>query len=442
MVTRRSLTEVIDQYSDRDESDSGPDLEDEMDAAPKPPKRSDHVTAFASHDDDTSQHDDDESISLGLGHSDSDREGSSDSDREGSNDSDGEGSNDSDREGSNQSEGESEGEESDGGWQDEEDETSNHSTGDTASITEKNLVLQRQKPGLQHGGPIKKQLPNVKRLDDNVQWKSGLGATASKAPTNTATSAHRATSTTPATLSPKNPCNGDDDDDYSVLIAGVLDKQQKQTHQTIEERADSCQSSDQLQRPGKKHQQEASGSRDDKKVTKDRKKQKQKTGTPTDARPSSVTNASGAGTNSCANVCGKSETVPRRNKKQDQEATEEHMEKLRQQRADRMQKVRERIEREKQEEERRKSDEEQRQADLAMSEEGRRDRAYAWYIRCGQLNRDELKKRISGVSQSGEGSFIQVTTADIDLLPWNFNGSMVNASRMMALKKATATTSY
>jgi hypothetical protein len=68
-------------------------------------------------------------------------------------------------------------------------------------------------------------------------------------------------------------------------------------------------------------------------------------------------------------------------------------------------------------------------AELDMSEAARRDRAYQWYSRCGQPNRKELKRRIASMKKSDAG----VSTADVDLLPWNFNGSLINVSKMISL---------
>ena len=68
-------------------------------------------------------------------------------------------------------------------------------------------------------------------------------------------------------------------------------------------------------------------------------------------------------------------------------------------------------------------------AELDMSEAARRDRAYQWYSRCGQPNRKDLKRRIAVMKKSDAG----VSTEDVDLLPWNFNGSLINVSKMISM---------
>lgn len=111
--------------------------------------------------------------------------------------------------------------------------------------------------------------------------------------------------------------------------------------------------------------------------------------------------------------------------------TSEFLEQRKTERADRLARARERIAREKrtalqQEQERKQKEEEPRELD--MSVEARRDRVYKWYSRCGQPTRKELKKRISRL-QYKEGFAVE----DVDLLPWNFNGSMINVSRMIGI---------
>lgn len=113
--------------------------------------------------------------------------------------------------------------------------------------------------------------------------------------------------------------------------------------------------------------------------------------------------------------------------------TPDFLEKRKLDRAARLQRARERIardktlvqEKEKQAEEKRKQ-EEAKQKEFDMSEEARRDRIYQWYSRCGQPNRKELKRRVAAIKHK-EG----VTVEDVDLLPWNFNGSMINVSKML-----------
>ena len=113
--------------------------------------------------------------------------------------------------------------------------------------------------------------------------------------------------------------------------------------------------------------------------------------------------------------------------------TPEFLEQRKKDRAARLARARERIardrtvfkEREQQAEQKRKEEESKKKV-LDMSEDARRDRAYQWYSRCGQPNRKELKRRISALKHK-EG----ITPEDVDLLPWNFNGSMINVSKML-----------
>lgn len=116
-------------------------------------------------------------------------------------------------------------------------------------------------------------------------------------------------------------------------------------------------------------------------------------------------------------------------------ATSEFLEKRRQERASRLARARERIAKDKQtaqeqqqEAERRQKEKKNKKVALDMSEEARRDRVYQWYSRCGQPSRKELKRRIASLK------FKQgVAVEDVDLLPWNFNGSMINVSQMISM---------
>ncbi|KAL7577857.1 hypothetical protein ACA910_010603 [Epithemia clementina (nom. ined.)] len=98
-------------------------------------------------------------------------------------------------------------------------------------------------------------------------------------------------------------------------------------------------------------------------------------------------------------------------------------------RAARMEKVRQRIAREREDAKQRKLQEEQRAKELFMSEEARRQRIYEWYCRLGMPNRKELKKKI----KSMDGGEQKLTEQDVDLLPWNFNGSLLNISKLHKL---------
>lgn len=118
--------------------------------------------------------------------------------------------------------------------------------------------------------------------------------------------------------------------------------------------------------------------------------------------------------------------------------TPDFLEKRKQDRATLLARARERIardralfqEQEKLAEEKRKKEEAKRQV-LDMSDDARRDRVYQWFSRCGQPNRKELKRRIAALKHK-EG----VTIEDVDLLPWNFNGSMINVSKMLEYQLA------
>jgi hypothetical protein len=110
-------------------------------------------------------------------------------------------------------------------------------------------------------------------------------------------------------------------------------------------------------------------------------------------------------------------------------------------RAERLARARERIAREKakaleqeKEEELRRKAEEAKAVELDMSDEGKRDRVYQWYSRCGQPKREELKRRIAGL-QTTEG----IDPDDVDLLPWNFNGTAVNVAKMMKYQNMVGT---
>jgi hypothetical protein len=61
-------------------------------------------------------------------------------------------------------------------------------------------------------------------------------------------------------------------------------------------------------------------------------------------------------------------------------------------------------------------------------EEGRRlERAFLWYQRMATPSRTEFKQRLAAVES------IDITPEDIDLLPWNFHGRVVNIAKMNAM---------
>jgi myosin heavy subunit len=59
-----------------------------------------------------------------------------------------------------------------------------------------------------------------------------------------------------------------------------------------------------------------------------------------------------------------------------------------------------------------------------MSDKARTQRAYSWYAKLAQPRRDVFKKKMLTVSN------IDITEADVDLLPWNGMGTMVNVSKL------------
>jgi len=97
-------------------------------------------------------------------------------------------------------------------------------------------------------------------------------------------------------------------------------------------------------------------------------------------------------------------------------------------REERKQACEERIAREKEEKEdaeRRKREAEKEVAwNAANTEEARILRAYAWWSRMARPKKKDFKERIGKVAHA------DITPDDVDLLPWNFNGSMVNVAKM------------
>ena len=116
--------------------------------------------------------------------------------------------------------------------------------------------------------------------------------------------------------------------------------------------------------------------------------------------------------------------------------TPELLEKRKQDRANRLARARERIARDKrtfelreEEETKKLKEQEAKKKEYDMSLDARRDRAYQWYGRCGQPNRKTLKKKIAELKHK-EG----VSQEDVELLPWNFNGTLVNVSQMISMQ--------
>mmetsp|Transcript_20184 Transcript_20184/g.43579 ORF Transcript_20184/g.43579 Transcript_20184/m.43579 type:complete len:809 (-) Transcript_20184:263-2689(-) len=91
----------------------------------------------------------------------------------------------------------------------------------------------------------------------------------------------------------------------------------------------------------------------------------------------------------------------------------------------RMEKVRARIAKEKE----KKQQKQQQQQDTLLSEEERRDRAYQWYMHCGMISREKLKIKCRKVHKKKTMETL-CTEHDVDLLPWNFNGTLVNVTQM------------
>eukprot|EP00527_Entomoneis_sp_CCMP2396_P009418 CAMPEP_0198138958 /NCGR_PEP_ID=MMETSP1443-20131203/2309_1 /TAXON_ID=186043 /ORGANISM="Entomoneis sp., Strain CCMP2396" /LENGTH=300 /DNA_ID=CAMNT_0043800915 /DNA_START=137 /DNA_END=1039 /DNA_ORIENTATION=- len=106
-------------------------------------------------------------------------------------------------------------------------------------------------------------------------------------------------------------------------------------------------------------------------------------------------------------------------KQQKRQEVDQQLEKKREQREARMEKVRARIAKEKEEKELANA------GGAGGSEESRRTDVYQWYLRCGMVTRAELKKRLEKEKIKG------IQAEDVDLLPWNFNGTLVNTSKMM-----------
>jgi len=116
--------------------------------------------------------------------------------------------------------------------------------------------------------------------------------------------------------------------------------------------------------------------------------------------------------------------------------TSEFLEQRKQDRMNRLARARERIARDKrtfqlreEEEAKQLKEKERRKKEYDMAEDARRDRVYKWYGRCGQPNRKVLKKKIAAL-QHKEG----VSPEDVELLPWNFNGTLVNVSQMISMQ--------
>jgi hypothetical protein len=71
-----------------------------------------------------------------------------------------------------------------------------------------------------------------------------------------------------------------------------------------------------------------------------------------------------------------------------------------------------------------------KKSSIDNSEDGRRERAFRWYSQfC--TNRADFKRRVAALKN------MDITSEDIDLLPWNESGSVVNIAKMNALTRAT-----
>jgi hypothetical protein len=63
----------------------------------------------------------------------------------------------------------------------------------------------------------------------------------------------------------------------------------------------------------------------------------------------------------------------------------------------------------------------------------RRERAFVWYARMATPTRAEFKRRVAVVDSS---SSIDITPEDIDFLPWNETGRVVNVAKMNTIIRA------
>ena len=79
---------------------------------------------------------------------------------------------------------------------------------------------------------------------------------------------------------------------------------------------------------------------------------------------------------------------------------------------------------EKEEEEKRKSEKTKTKANTPQA---RAERAYGWYSKLGLPTRDNFKKKIKLIAS------IDITAEDIDLLPWNGTGTMVNVAKLNSM---------
>jgi flagellar biosynthesis GTPase FlhF len=61
----------------------------------------------------------------------------------------------------------------------------------------------------------------------------------------------------------------------------------------------------------------------------------------------------------------------------------------------------------------------------------RRERAFIWYARLGAPTRAQFKRKVTAAES------INVTPRDIDLLPWNSTGRVVNVAKMNAMVRAS-----
>jgi hypothetical protein len=62
----------------------------------------------------------------------------------------------------------------------------------------------------------------------------------------------------------------------------------------------------------------------------------------------------------------------------------------------------------------------------------RRQRAFVWYAHMDTPNRTEFKRKVAAAESS-----IDITPEDVDLLPWNLTGRLVNISKMNAITRTS-----
>jgi len=108
--------------------------------------------------------------------------------------------------------------------------------------------------------------------------------------------------------------------------------------------------------------------------------------------------------------------------------------KVQQERKQRQEMIRKRIAAEEAEAKRKKNEKEKAEAKkqqdvkkAANTEKARMERAYGWYTKLAMPKRSVMKKKISLIKS------IDVSEDDVDLLPWNASGTMVNVAKLNSM---------